>query len=123
MRKRPLDLNNLGDVADLLDSAKFKDKDGDGDKDRARTGDGARGLQLKYLNTQPLIRQAQSLYTLAKDDDDDHSGFAAFLLDLDRLIGKNGGRANHDDDSDASPAEDDGKDDDDKDVRDDADWK
>jgi hypothetical protein len=81
-----IDLNRL-DYSEHADTAAKKDE-----------GPTPKGLHLKYINTQQLIRQAQMLYSLAKEEDDDHSGFAAFLIDLDRLVGKHGAKQDHDED-------------------------
>ena len=106
-----VDLNAL-DFTEHVDVAARKSSSDDD------AGAGSK-LHLKYINTQQLIRQAQMLYSLAKEEDDNHSGFAAFLVDLDRLVGRHGAKKDHAEDGGDAEDESTGEDvsDDDEDWR------
>lgn len=53
--------------------------------------DNTRRLHLKVIGTPQLLKSAHNLFTLARGDNEDHSGYPQFLIDLDRLLIKNGG--------------------------------
>lgn len=63
----------------------------DGSADRSAP----RGLRLQFIGTPQLLKMAQNLFTLAcGDDNEDHSRYAEYLLDLDGVLRKYGSKAN-----------------------------
>lgn len=75
--------------------ATFTDVAADHKEDNKRFDDpkGAKGLHLKVIGTPQLLKSAHNMFTLARGENEDHSGYPQFLIDLDRLLIKNGGVA------------------------------
>lgn len=55
---------------------------------------GRNGLALKVIGTPSLLKTAQQLFTLAiGEDNEDHSRYAEFLIDLDGILRKYGAKS------------------------------
>jgi hypothetical protein len=61
--------------------------DGSPDQDEDNTGR-RNGLALQFINTPALIKQINALWNTIKGDDEDHSGYAQFILEMDGVCRK-----------------------------------
>jgi hypothetical protein len=85
----PLDTPAPNSTQGLEPEDDFGDNNQD-DGDNTTIDNNQRGLVLKVIGTPQLIKTAGQLFALVKEDSEDHSLYAKFLLDLDALLRKYG---------------------------------
>jgi hypothetical protein len=85
--------NNSSNVNGNSNNSGVSSDDSDGSSDRQKSGRG--GMRLKVIGQPQLLKQAQNLFTLAiGEENDDHSRYPEFLMDLDGLLRKYGAESN-----------------------------